>query len=318
MNYDKALNILEIDKNTPNISFSYIRKKYHKIALLNHPDKNGNSEESNENFKKINDAYEYLRDTHFYDLKNDNNSNGSMDYLFILKMFTNSFFNVNSENNESNENCETRENVINIILNIILQYQTISFSLFEKLDKQTSFEIYNFILKNKDILHIKEETINYLKKIIQEKCSYDEIYILNPTLDDLLEHKIFKLVINNKIYFIPLWHNELIIDDEKDKTNIIVKCIPELPEHIRIDKNNNIFVDLEYPFTANLLREKFITTSLYEKKFNIPVENLLIKEKQNYIFRNCGISREKNIYENGQLSSIIFNVIFADAEAGTK
>jgi hypothetical protein len=304
MNYDTALTILEIDKNTQNITFTFIKKKYHKIALLNHPDKNGNSEESNEKFKKINDAYEYLKNSH--ESKDDQNSNESMDYLFILKMFTNSFFNVNSDNNNS----ESRENTINTILNIILQYKNISFSLFDKLDKQTSFEIYNFILKNKDILHINEETIDCLKKIIQEKCSYDEIYILNPTLDDLLEHKIYKLVIDNKIYFIPLWHNELIIDDEKDKANIIVKCIPELPDHIQIDKNNNILIDLEYPFTQNLLREKFITTSLYEKNFSIPLEKLYIKEKQSYIFRNCGISREKNIYENGQLSNIIFNVIF--------
>jgi len=307
MNYDTALTILEIDKNTQNITFTFIKKKYHKIALLNHPDKNGNSEESNEKFKKINDAYEYLKNSH--ESKDDQKSSEPMDYLFILKMFTNSFFNVNSDNNSDN-NGESRENTINTILNIILQYKSISFSLFDKLDKQTSFEIYNFILKNKDILHINEETIDCLKKIIQEKCSYDEIYILNPTLDDLLEHKIYKLVIDNKIYFIPLWHNELIIDDEKEKANIIVKCIPELPDHIQIDKNNNILIDLEYPFTQNLLREKFITTSLYEKNFSIPLEKLYIKEKQSYIFRNCGISREKNIYENGQLSNIIFNVIF--------
>ena len=38
-----------------------IKKKYHKMALQNHPDKNGNTPESNEKFKQINEAYNYLK-----------------------------------------------------------------------------------------------------------------------------------------------------------------------------------------------------------------------------------------------------------------
>ena len=55
MNYKKAFEILEIDTintNNNDITIELIKKKYHKLALQNHPDKNGNTYESNEQFKE--------------------------------------------------------------------------------------------------------------------------------------------------------------------------------------------------------------------------------------------------------------------------
>ena len=63
MDIKLALEILEIDDtqiNYKNITLKYLKKKYHKLALQNHPDKNGNTIESNTKFKQINDAYHYL------------------------------------------------------------------------------------------------------------------------------------------------------------------------------------------------------------------------------------------------------------------
>ena len=64
MDYKKAFEILEIDTNNTNytdITIELIKKKYHKLALKNHPDKNGNTPESNEKFKQINEAYNFLK-----------------------------------------------------------------------------------------------------------------------------------------------------------------------------------------------------------------------------------------------------------------
>lgn len=64
MDYYKALEILEIDiskMNITDINMKKLKKKYHKLALQHHPDKNGNTTESNEKFKKIQEAYEYLK-----------------------------------------------------------------------------------------------------------------------------------------------------------------------------------------------------------------------------------------------------------------
>ena len=64
MDYKKAFEILEIDTNNTtysDITIELIKKKYHKLALQNHPDKNSNTPESNEKFRQINEAYNYLK-----------------------------------------------------------------------------------------------------------------------------------------------------------------------------------------------------------------------------------------------------------------
>ena len=63
MNYIDAFDILEIDKNIKlnDITSEFLKKKYHKLALQNHPDKNGNSIESKMKFQNINDAYNFER-----------------------------------------------------------------------------------------------------------------------------------------------------------------------------------------------------------------------------------------------------------------
>ena len=92
MNYKKAFEILEIDTintNYSDITIDLIKKKYHKLALQNHPDKNGNTPESNEKFKQINEAYEYLK----REMKNTNSETNENEdkspsvYYDILKLF---------------------------------------------------------------------------------------------------------------------------------------------------------------------------------------------------------------------------------------
>ena len=41
----------------------------------------------------------------------------------------------------------------------------------------------------------------------------DNVIILNPTLEDLLEGNIYKLDIFEKEFYIPLWHQELYYDN---------------------------------------------------------------------------------------------------------
>ena len=53
MDYKEALEILEIDLPYKDISPEHLKKQYRKLILKNHPDKNGNTPESNEKFKQI-------------------------------------------------------------------------------------------------------------------------------------------------------------------------------------------------------------------------------------------------------------------------
>jgi len=51
MDLKEAIEILEIS-SIEKIEIDFLKKKYRKLALQNHPDKNGNSEESKEKFQK--------------------------------------------------------------------------------------------------------------------------------------------------------------------------------------------------------------------------------------------------------------------------
>ena len=75
MDLQEALHILEIE-NISNVSLEYLKKKYHKLALQNHPDKNGNTIESKERFQRNNESYEVLkREISIINNNSDENSN---------------------------------------------------------------------------------------------------------------------------------------------------------------------------------------------------------------------------------------------------
>ena len=53
MNLQEALQIMKIDNGFSHLSLDTLKKKYHKLALIHHPDKNGNSIEAKEKFQKL-------------------------------------------------------------------------------------------------------------------------------------------------------------------------------------------------------------------------------------------------------------------------
>jgi len=221
---------------------------------------------------------------------------------------------------------------------VINGYKKISAKIFEELDKDTSIEIYNFLNKYKSILHISEETLDFVSSFIKEKYKNDYVIILNPSIDDLLDSNIYKLYVNNVLYLVPLWHNELYFDntgstntletqdnedikeeqynkDNKNKSDvsdIIVLCNPELPENIYIDDDNNIYIDLFVRFTTDLFIKNTINFSLGNKEYMIPCNKLCIKKQQKYIFKKQGISKidEFNIYNVTSKADIVVNIIF--------
>ena len=290
MDIQKAFEILEI--NSMDISLEKLKKKYHKLALKYHPDKNGNTLESKEKFQKINDAYFYVKNEIENDVnmhirnektrsESQNNQDTSLNsYVNILNMFMESIF---------KENGSTIDRTIfNSIINVISNGCTkLSLKIFENLSKEKSIEIYSFLSKYKNILHINQDIITAIRDIIIEKYKNDEVYILNPSLDDLLDNNVYKLKINDSIYFVPLWNNEVYFDGSG--CEIIVKCIPELPNNVTIDDNNVLYVDIEIPLSSYIFNSDKIEFQLGKKKYDIYLHKLKLKKKQHYFIQNEGV-----------------------------
>ena len=282
-----AREIIGFDENEA-ITLNELKRKYRRLALQFHPDKNGNSAESAENFKMIHEAYEYLQ---IYivsqpdDLQDENDANcttseSNHDYITMLQRFIESII--------------QSPNMSEIIKEIVMNgCKKLSTRLFENMSKDTSMEVLSFISKHRNILHIDPDTIQCVREIILEKYKNDQIYILNPTLDDLLENNVYKLDIDGKIYLVPLWHSEVYFDGSG--CDIIVQCIPDLPANMYIDENNALHVNINAPFTISLLDSPVVLFKLGKQSFPLQVQ---FKKTQTCYLHNQGISiiDEKNMY----------------------
>ncbi len=296
MDYKKAFEILEIDTNNTNytnITIELIKKKYHKLALQNHPDKNGNTLESNEKFRQINEAYNYLKreikiiQNNWYDDENyENDDQSSSVYFDILKQFIKGLL-----------DGKYTDVFINIVQDIVSGYKKISLKLFDNLDRENAINVYLFLSKYKSILHLSDSILDDIKAVVIQKYDDVEIYKLNPNINDLLNNNMYKLYVNDKLYLVPLWYGEVYFDNENENSNneIIVLCEPELPEGVKIDDDNNIYIEktinIQTELPGLVLNNESIIIEIGDQRYHILVSELSMKREQYYKIKNQGITK---------------------------
>jgi len=303
MNYKEAFEILNIDLNLVNyndISLEYLKKQYRKLALKYHPDKNGNTIESNEKFKKINEAYHFLKreikhiNPEDFNIDSDTDSDSSL-YYDILKGFMKTIF-------EGKYN----EMLTKVVNDIITKGKQISIKIFDELDKETTLNIFTFLSTNKYTLHLSEDILEIIREILVKKYDNVLIFKLNPCINDLLSNNLYKLYVNNELFLVPLWYNESYFDSSG--CEIIVICEPELSNNIIIDDDNNILTELSINH-SDLFNNESIKVNIGEKTFDIFLSNLYIKREQIYVIKNAGISKQKNnIYDISEKTDIIVKI----------
>jgi curved DNA-binding protein CbpA len=310
MDLNEAYNALEIDANNKSITNEYIKKQYRKMALKYHPDKNGNTEESNERFKKINEAYNYLKNIYVEDVDADLDTDiGESDnfqsslYTDILKQFIRTTF-----------EGKYTEVLSKIVSKIIGAGKKISTDLFNELDKDTALNIYSFLSMNRSTLHLSQEILDLIREIVVKKYDNVEIYKLNPSINDLFNNNLYKLYIGDELFLVPLWHNESYFETSSN-SEIMVICEPELDKNITIDDDNNICIDII--INANdiptlIINNTSIPVQIGNKELSIPIEYLYMKKVQIYKIKGQGISKVKrNIYDVSEKTDIIVHITIA-------
>ena len=292
MNFNKACSILQINSTFSEID---LKKAYRIMALKHHPDKNPNNQkESEEKFKEIQESYEYLNNYLQY---NKEKKDIKLDYNSIFSDFLSSFF-----TNGSPE-------VNNIVNSILRDGQNASIKLFEKLDKDKAIKIFEFINTYQHILYVSKETVDKLKEIINKKIENDNMIILNPSLEDLLNDNIYVLTFEEEKYFIPLWHDEIYYKNKKNNNDIVVKCIPELPDNISLDNNNNLIINVTFSI-SEILNKEYVTYNIGTISYDINVTKLHVKSIQQYLIKGKGISliQSNEIYDNTKKGNVIFQI----------
>lgn len=313
-----------------NLKYNYtleeLKKNYRLLALKHHPDKNANSEESCEIFKEVNSAYLYLlnfdisHESHAshafnggdnHDAEDDNGGSGSDSYTSIFRVFIQSLLQKMTAISQDNTAM-----TINTLIKIIVEdCQELSIKMFEDLDKEAAYNIYEIITTYHKAFHISVEKMELFEKIMRNKMALDNMVVISVSLEDLMgENNIYVLEHDDKKFYIPLWHTELYYKLKSDKTDntsvdLIVRCIPSVPSHIYVDSNNDIYIDIRMKIT-DLLEKRCIEFEIGGKNFMINAAVLNIKNNQTYVLRSAGIPiiNAKNMYDIADKSSIIVNI----------
>ena len=124
MNYIDAFEILEIDKTVKlnDLTLDFLKRRYHKLALQNHPDKNGNTGEFTLKFQQIQEAYIFLqREIAAINHENtyvDDTTNPNV-YVDILALFMKTIF--NGGHNDI---------ILNVVKELVIGCKKVSIKLF--------------------------------------------------------------------------------------------------------------------------------------------------------------------------------------------
>ena len=283
MNFEDALQILDIDpafkdKNEFN---DIIKKKYRLKALILHPDKN-KSHNACEEFQKVNEAYNYLM-----------NNKPSQDFSFYDLLFEFLKYTFDIKNDKV---CHwLTKFIIDHIENI---YDSSLYPIFNNSENNNEKfrHLYDFLRKYK-INNIYKSFKEYIHKPKKE-------VVLKPKISDIFEDNVFKLSWEDKEYIIPLWHNELVYDNES--YDLVINIIPEMDSNVSIDENNNIIIKLNEKIT-NIWDNDEIIFYIGSREFSFSKSLVKLLKKQYISLFNQGISKinTNNIYDVSKKSNII-------------
>jgi len=187
-----------------------------------------------------------------------------------------------------------------------------SIKLFEKLSKEKSLEVYEFLSTHRDILNLEDEMLANMLEIIKTKTQHDNIVILNPDINDLLNDKIYKLEVNESTFYVPLWHNEIVFDDISGN-DLIVKCIPEFDKHIYIDNMNHLHIKEERSI-IKILNKGILSVEVGGKVFEFKGTEIKITKNQTLVLNNKGIllADHDNLYNIDKRGDIYIHLILSD------
>ena len=234
MNKENALKILGIIN--PNYEQPYLKQQYRLYALMYHPDKN-HSKDASARFQEIREAYELLLDNcREEDIIEDITEEEETAYHRILKEYL---------------GIQVVDNKINEVLDKILSVcEKQSISILEKIDGRKFEMMYSLLKKYRHVFFLSEQFYEQMEQIKEKKETITkEIVELYPTINELIQHMVYKLYRNDELYLVPLWHHELVYEDKTTGDDFIVRCIPNLGEEVEeiwIDDNNNIHCNQTY------------------------------------------------------------------------
>ena len=322
----------ESDLATPEI----IKKQYRLFALKYHPDKN-KEENACETFQKINEAYCILCNSNLDangmeeedEQQEQEQETGNIKRVKKFEIFLKLFLNHILKNNVNQQIIQM------IVSNVLNMCDSKSLEYLKNVDLPLLNKIYSLLHKYRPYLHISTSYLEKIKIMVKEKENeelsnkggetsssstsntsmgvnpeyiYCEKIILHPWLYDLLNGNVYKLVYNDETYMVPLWHHELVY--ETSIGDLLVNCIPELPENMTLDENDDLHIELQIKIES-ILDKTHIPYRWNIYTWEIPTEKLkYVTTCQIVVTENTGTRKikEEDDYNIENKNSIFWHI----------
>ena len=286
MNLKDARTTLGVSRDC---SLAELNKRYRIMALKLHPDKNGNTPEATTAFQELNEAYQTLlpgaNDAN--DANDDDNNAGNATYSTIFMTFMKSLF----KRKDRNESDRGNQVLLDLLHRIVHDYASVSVNAaLDSLDPSVLFRLYETLEQYNSAVSMDARVFEEITRIIREKMQKNNIVILNPSLKDVIQNNISVLQFGGQTFYVPLWHSELHyrIEAGSDEKQLIVKCMPVLPDHMSIDANNELHIDIRADIKEMLnLSPGVLRIPLYDSEcVELQVRELHIKSRQTVVLKN--------------------------------
>jgi hypothetical protein len=229
MNTNTACFLLNIsmdelyDPSTGEMDRRVVRRQYRAQSLRLHPDKNPEPDAA-EQFQRMRDAYLWLEAPR---------TDAKADTDHIAETLWSWF----------QDACESR----------LVQW-------IERQDKDTLYRMHAMLShptiaapwkNHPSICHIQ----SLLATTWKTKCDQDQRIILRPTLTELLNDQVYRLVVEDNTYWVPLWVDELVYD--LGSRELVVQCIPDLPSNVIIDDTyQHVYVSCVFSISQDVWGKK--------------------------------------------------------------
>lgn len=289
MNLKDARTTLGVSRDC---SLAELNKRYRIMALKLHPDKNGNTPEATTAFQELNEAYQTLLPganpdaNQATEANDDVNNADNATYSTIFMTFMKSLF----KRKDRNESDRGNQVLLDLLHRIVHDYASVSVNAaLDSLDPSVLFQLYETLEQYNSAVSMDARIFEEITRIIREKMQKNNIVILNPSLKDVIQNNISVLQFGGQTFYVPLWHSELHYRiQDSDEKQLIVKCMPVLPDHMSIDANNELHIDIRADIKEMLnMSPGVLRIPLYDSEcVELEVRELCIKSRQTIILKN--------------------------------
>ena len=296
MNLKDARTMIGVSRDC---SLAELNKRYRIMALRLHPDKNGNTPDATTAFQELNEAYQTLLpgakndETNATSQSTDDEDNAdNATYSNIFMNFMKSLFK-RKDNYKKDESDRVNQVLLDLLHRIVHDYASASVnSALDSLDPSVLFQLYETLEQYNAVINMDPHIFEEITRIIREKMQKNNIIILKPSLKDVIQNNISVLQFDGQTFYVPLWHSELHyrVEATPDKSGkqLIVKCMPDIPDHMSIDANNELHIDVRADIKELLaLSTGVLRIPLYDSEcVELQVRELHIKSRQTVVLMN--------------------------------